>query len=742
MKRLPALALAFLILIASLASLVSCAGTTFAPAISANIRLTSSDGESAAAWLSARLGDKLTDSVVLGTDADGYGVSLDALEADGYFIRSLGGEVALFARTADGLDRAARKYAKMVEAGAVTDVTYHEGYRVKRITIAGRDISEYTVYYEDDARLKSAAANELVPRIKEACGASLPAFALEPAAPYIALRYVHDDSQRNVGYRWSVTEDGLVIECSDKYKTSSGFVAVERFLQDRLDWFGLHDGIPDLTPAELIEIEAGESGGETPAFDYMNLYYNPYIRYEKVPCNPTVCGPHIAGSHGIQYSGIARELSKTPDNPWLTDQPCYLDEDFYEISLEDVTALIEQRIAAGEVPGEENFTHIKLGMPDNNGWCKCKKCADMLRAEGSRAAWTLTWINRLSEELAPKYPGLTYGAFAYAGTNKLPKTIRPNEHIIITYCYDGCCSAHPLDGSRCTGDMPLSNDMLGAADHTNQKMTADLLEWLAVTPNVVVYYYGLLNRLITMSYVHTVWDDVRFIYNSGAIGVHWESEYGEYDTGWLASWLATELAWNIDMSREEYDAIYDRILRVMYGDAGQTVKEYIAREDTFHENGPCVACWFWDYPTSPSLPTQFWKLYYDEMFELTERARLGADSAIQQRRLDNLSISCIYKGTVSNYFAEYNAGNDARIAQLSRRWALIDERATAWGLDMATELVVNMSWQASGYDRDMEVEMWRGYTTAPGGAKAWYPDKPEREMPERVAAILSEREAN
>ena len=94
-----------------------------AAAINANVRVTSSDATDAAAWLTARLGDKLTDRVVLGTNADGYGVDVSALEDDGYFIRSLGGEVALLAKTAEGLDRVVRKYAKAVESGAAGGFT-------------------------------------------------------------------------------------------------------------------------------------------------------------------------------------------------------------------------------------------------------------------------------------------------------------------------------------------------------------------------------------------------------------------------------------------------------------------------------------------------------------------------------------------------------------------------------------------------------------------------------------------
>ncbi|MBO4868111.1 MAG: hypothetical protein J5585_00200, partial [Clostridia bacterium] len=265
MKRLLALILAVIMLTATLSGCATAPNGAAASAISANIRTTSSDATDAAAWLTERLGDKLTDRVVLGTSADGYGIDVSSLEKDGYFIRSTGGETALFARSTDGLDRAARKYAKMFEAGSVTDVTCHEGARIKRLTIAGRDISEYTICCEDE-RYMLAAANELSARIAEATGVTLAVSSSEPAAPYIALRYVRDEALKNVGYRWSVTEDGLTIECSDAYKAQSAYSAVARFLEKRLDWFGLSYGWEDLTPADLVEIAEGESGGETPNF--------------------------------------------------------------------------------------------------------------------------------------------------------------------------------------------------------------------------------------------------------------------------------------------------------------------------------------------------------------------------------------------------------------------------------------------------------------------------------------------
>ena len=76
-RNLVAIILAAVLIAASLAS---CAVSPKASAISANIRLTSSDAESAAAWMTERLGDALTGEVVIGTDADGYDVDVDALD--------------------------------------------------------------------------------------------------------------------------------------------------------------------------------------------------------------------------------------------------------------------------------------------------------------------------------------------------------------------------------------------------------------------------------------------------------------------------------------------------------------------------------------------------------------------------------------------------------------------------------------------------------------------------------------
>ena len=682
MKKTICILLAALMLAASLAGCAASSRT--AAAISARIRVTSSDAADAAAWLDARLGDKLTDRVVLGTSADGYALDLSTLEDDGFFIRSFGREDVLFAKTSEGLDRAVRKYAKMVESGAaVTDVTYHEGARIKALRIAGRDISEYAIYAENEPNML-IAANDFASLIERACGVKPALSTAEPAAPYIALRYSDDEALGNVGYRWSVDEDGLTIECSGAYKTSSARYAVRRFLQKALGWYGLDFGFEDLPAADLIELAAGESGGETPGFDWAYVYGWQYCQYDQYDNSAQNIGLDRHCCHGISNHAFAGELSSSPDKNWAEDMPCWIDEEFYEVSLADIEAYIKGFADAGQT-----LDFIDVAAGDNFFWCTCRDCMTLLRQEGSYSAHVLTWVNRLSEELGEKYPGIYYGVFAYAGSNRPPKTIEAGDHVCVTFCFDRNCSEHPLDGSRCTWGDPSPGHVNGPRD--NPLYASYLRKWGEICGNVYVWYYGLPNSLLTMSYVHNVRDDWRFLHDVGVKGAFWEAEAPGYDANFIAYQLAAELVWNADMTDDEYDALYDRILAATYGEDGAPlVKEYIKVIDRVYEASRCQSCWAFGKLTL-SNPSILYSLdadpggiaeHYDLMFDLVEAAYRTAPDTRMEMRLNALEASVIYKGSVAAYPEAQAAGDADRMAELSRRYRLMVDRLAAYGVDV------------------------------------------------------------
>ena len=220
----------------------------------------------------------------------------------------------------------------------------------------------------------------------------------------------------------------------------------------------------------------------------------------------------------------------------------------------------------------------------------------------------------------------------------------------------------------------------------------------------------------------------------------WNNDDFGFTDGMVSMWLGASLIWDVDMSDEEYDAIYDRILRVMYGDAAEAVKAYITSIGNIYESGSCATCWWWGYAVSPSLfqTSELWKTHYDTLFDLLEGAIPLVDSELQEHRISFMLCGCIYVGSMTSYFAAYNAGDDERVTELCRRYALIDERTRAFGFDMS-KYIPGLG--INGSDPDLEVQAWQTYKDATPTLRPLYPDRPQREMPARVAAILAEREA-
>ena len=137
------------------------------------IHAVSSSAETSAKWLRDRLGDSVNGDIFLATsdDADRFGIDTSSLRDEGYVIRRNGGDTVILGSTEDGLDRGVRYFANYCADQDEIDVTYGEGFRVKKLTIAGRDISEYSIYLFPDAdECHTFAAQELRKYIGLACG--------------------------------------------------------------------------------------------------------------------------------------------------------------------------------------------------------------------------------------------------------------------------------------------------------------------------------------------------------------------------------------------------------------------------------------------------------------------------------------------------------------------------------------------------------------------------------------------
>ena len=691
MKRFISAALSALMIAGSM---VSCTQTEPVET-SSGVSVASSDAKTYADMLVDRLG-YAPDNVVLGIGSDAqYGIDMTDFEADGYIIRTTGDNTVIFGKTADGLDSAVRKYANAAKSGYSADSVYHEGYRIEKLTIAGRDISEYTVYYPADANenVKFAVA-ELVRLVKKACGAELATAQDEPAAPYISFAVSDDSELRGDGYLYTVTEDGMAIEHAEERGAMN---AVYRFLQNECGWDCLIYGDSYLNEADLIDIPAGTENSETPAFDYYNIY-NPYNTFKTERSGPNAAQmsyqTNIIACHGLQNNRFFGY-----DVDFLT-QPCYTDEDKYEICRDNVEAFIAARY------GTPGFRSVDIAAYDTSDYCFCEVCMEMYIEEGGNAGAVVRFANKLSEEMNEKYPGLIYLIFGYAGTNVPPKKAVPNDMVYVTYCFDMNCSNHTMDAENC------SNKKLSQG-----RRATDFAEWFegwgALTENICVWYYTLGTALQAYTVIENIYDDYQYLAEYNVKGLFLETEnYGEFGIKRIENMLEYEMIWRNDMTREEFEEYYCKLLEKEYGPGWTLVKDYVEKWDNSQDLVDCWQCWGWSVIGcwDERYSTTFYANNFDEFCNLIESAISMVETKAQENRLNRLYVTILYMGCYSSYYPAWLDGDTDRLAVLEERYNKCMELIRSFGYDPANLPTIGAGDYAVHYSTTLEEAAWKDWT--------------------------------
>ncbi|MBR4881611.1 MAG: DUF4838 domain-containing protein, partial [Clostridia bacterium] len=524
--------------------------------VNSNITATSSSANEAKGILEEKL-PGLDRKVVLGTEetASSYGVDLSDFESDGYIIKSQDDSVLLFGKTADGLFTAANQFVNQYNADAIEDVSYHEGYRIEKLEIFGTDISEYVIEYPADANENMKfAVSELIQLVKKATGVELQSSVGDSGAEHvIEFRFSDDESLKNDGYRYYEESGTLVLEGAVK---RGCMYAVYRFLQNECGWDQLIGGESFLQEADYINIPTGIDKTETPAFEY--LYIHNQI-WEKFKTDRTeIANGDVRNSYGAPANACHGILNFLDSKDGWQNQPCFTSEDTYEMIYERVEDYIQKQIAAGRTPGVD-LIEIDIAQTDSSAYCTCPDCIKVYKEEGNaHAGAVVRFANRLSEELNEKYPGIIYKIFAYADSNKPPKVSVPNEHVYVTYCFDGNCANHTLDGKQCNGG--LTGYGRSSEDY------AEWFEgWTDITDNIYVWFYALDTNFHDYTVIDTIYDDFRYLAENRVKGIFYQSTNHGLGMKRIDHQLVYELNWNINMTEEEYYELYYKLLEKEFG---------------------------------------------------------------------------------------------------------------------------------------------------------------------------------
>jgi len=624
-------------------------------------------------WLEERIGE-IPDTVTVGL-ADVLGVDMSDFEDDGYFIRTSGGETVVCGKTADGLDRAVRTYAKSYEAGkGITDVTYHEGYRIERFTIAGRDISEYTVTYEGGSEPSTpsssgttkdnacAAAREFARLVKIACGADLPVVPADSSvSPAIRIGYLTDGSLGENGFTYEVRNGDLIINGAPDANGCGA--AVCYLLEEECGWEGLIYGDAVLVEADLVDIPEGRSASVNPTFDYLRVTGNYYDKFTNERSAMSYGGKIANGSHGIQSNKWGGW--KVGDG----EQPCFSDEGYIENVCADVGIYIEAK------PGCE---WVDVGQGDNYQFCRCKNCQKIMKEEnGTLSGPVVRFANAIDSYICENYPerDIKVLILAYAGTN-VPCITPPNENVFVTFCTHGICANHYLDGTEECDELFDFVGVLGNRSFANCDYAEWLKGWCSLSENIYVWHYGLDNPFHQLTQNHNLYEDFRFIAECGVRGFIYEGETYGMGEGRLRLQELLMLQYHPEWTREEYDRAVGDLYEREFGDGGEYILQYTKNYwSRWQLAAGCHDCWgYTDLIRPESTDYATFCEYEDEANEILNKAIALADSEKQQKAAERFSCDFLYKECYLNYYRALEAWDTKTVEKLNFVYELFLER--------------------------------------------------------------------
>ena len=652
----------------------------------------SSSAEKYVEFLKTRLGDDVDGTITLAlADKSGeYGVDLDGFRDEGYIIKKESGNAVIVGKTEDGLDRAVRYYANNMADVYAGSYAYGESASVKSLTIAGHDISEYTIVQPKDAdECHRYAAESLQKYIKQACGAELAITDTADGALHTITLHQVTESEDDFetlgedGFTFIVDEAGDLTIRGGYYRGCmyGVFTLLEeyvgyRFLYDfenASSYTNRDDGMIDYVfEADHIDIPAGLRDTTVPSF----IYRDNFNRSSAYGCqeygiksrnsgssirglkkyNGYGYGTITAACHGLQNQALYSQFEDF--NFSNSTQPCFTDPDVIEISKNFFISQTRARIDAGEKVGREIIT-VDVAQMDFGEFCMCRNCSNATRIDGGYVGPVLKFTNIMAEALEEEFgEGVYASMLVYWGTTSVPKVTRPRHNVNASYCfYSEICYNHCIDGLSCEGIKGNGND---SGIISSKKYGDEFRGWVEIADMVTVWYYpGYWCWGSMMSPIYDrIRDDFRFL-------ASYDNVYGIYNCSAnfnmpdekIIPYLLSHLAWDADMSDEEYEKLVKDYYYIMAGNGGDDLYTYMTESLRTYARDNCWTVMYW---TAPSKRIDFEGVRngfkYDVM--LFERAIALAGSTAEQEFLERFSLSMYFTGLVASHTDWYLEGDD------------------------------------------------------------------------------------
>ncbi|MBE6588014.1 MAG: DUF4838 domain-containing protein [Ruminococcaceae bacterium] len=560
------------------------------------------------------------------------------------------------------------------------DVLYPEGCGWQGFTVMGTPISEYTVVVTnpDNANMVFAA-EELSKYVRLGDGTTVLNIANgeSDAEKQIILSEDTSGDMGTDGFNIRTEDDDVIITAGAKRGT---MYAVYEILETYFGYSFYAYGEYKLDKNLKCDIPEGIDNTQIPHVRYRCVcitgFRNEYTESTVIKRKLSGCSVQSSMLKAKYGYGIERVRANAhsfdvfiPEEDMKAQglsKRCLSDSRSFEICVENMLELLDERTAAGAVIGNE-ITEISCSYAADDEPCTCRNCNKVYREEGNQHSGLLCrFVNKVHAEIIKEYPDIRVIVNAYGnsadpskGWHDAPGKTSLNEGITLLYCWNGCAN-HMLGKEGCSD----AGNSLGV---TNKKSEADFLAWTEKCSDIYVWYYPthIYYMLCPEPNFDNLYNDFQWFINNGANGFYVVgTDGGSFES--MDGQLIADMMWNPDMTKEEYDLRTAEYLKDNYGYGWTYIREYM---DMLIECGDLKGCVFNDFELPFDIYSKdYFKDNYDKMCDLFDKAMEETDSDEERYNLEKLSVHMHFLGLSALYEDRYVNGTEAQREAYAAQW--------------------------------------------------------------------------
>lgn len=244
---------------------------------------------------------------------------------------------------------------------------------------------------------------------------------------------------------------------------------------------------------------------------------------------------------------------KHEDGP-VSGQLCLTNEDVYRIVSEKMFALMEEN------PNMRYWDFSQMDTWINRGTgCQCENCKMLDDAEGSPMGSLLTFINRLADECAVKFPKNFISTLAYNYSATPPKTLKPRDNVIIKLCLMPGDVASTIENPR----------------NSQAERSKEIIEqWSAISKNILIWDYNIDYHQYLMPYpiLSALKSNNDFYIDNNVYAIfHQLGRDKGGNSAELSAYVFAKLMWDRDT---DVDKLLSRYFGAVYGNAAKSMAQY------------------------------------------------------------------------------------------------------------------------------------------------------------------------